>query len=95
MEKLTSEHGEEISHLQQNYKIEVETLKDQLLESDARRESLEREVGTKSKNVHTSMCTYVLRSNVYVYEYINLCAFESRTCSYTKMWEEYETKGNS
>ncbi len=44
IEKLQAEHKEEIIQLQQKYKVEIESLKDQLLESDARRESLEREV---------------------------------------------------
>lgn len=44
MEKLQSEHNEEIAQLQQKYKLEIESLKDQLLEAEVRRESLEMEV---------------------------------------------------
>lgn len=44
LEKQQAEHNEEISQLQQKYKLEIESLKDQLLEAEARRESLEIEV---------------------------------------------------
>ena len=45
IEKLQSEHNEEMIQLQQKYKIEFESLKNQLLEAEARRETCEIEVG--------------------------------------------------
>ncbi|XP_065214675.1 serine/threonine-protein kinase Genghis Khan isoform X2 [Planococcus citri] len=44
MEKLQAEHNEDIAQRQHKYKLEINSLKDQLLESDVRRESLEREL---------------------------------------------------
>lgn len=44
VEKLQAEHNEEIAQLQQKCKLEIESLKDQLLEAEVRRESLEMEV---------------------------------------------------
>lgn len=44
IDKLHAEHNEDIAQRQHKYKLEINSLKDQLLESDARRESLEREV---------------------------------------------------
>lgn len=47
IEKLQAEHTEDVLQLQQKYKLEIDLLKDQLLESDARNESLEQEVNSK------------------------------------------------
>lgn len=44
IEKLQADHNEDVAQRQHKYKLEINSLKDQLLESDARRESLEREV---------------------------------------------------
>lgn len=44
VEKLQAEHNEEIAQLQQKCKLEIESLKDQLLEAEVRRESLEMEL---------------------------------------------------
>lgn len=47
IEQLQAEHTEDVVQLQQKYKLEIDLLKDQLLESDARNESLEQEVKQK------------------------------------------------
>ncbi|KAK7598361.1 hypothetical protein V9T40_006596 [Parthenolecanium corni] len=44
IEQLQAEHTEDVVQLQQKYKLEIDLLKDQLLESDARNESLEQEL---------------------------------------------------
>lgn len=44
---MQAEHADDVVQLQQKYKLEIDLLKDQLLESDARNESLEQEVKQK------------------------------------------------
>lgn len=53
IEQLQAEHAEDVVQLQQKYKLEIDLLKDQLLESDARNESLEQEVRDCCQTINT------------------------------------------